>query len=722
MPGVLSLSVRPDRVAVLTYDVPGEPVNTLRASFAADFEQALGEVARDAGVFAAILVSGKHDTFIAGADIEMLKAVRTRAEAEALCRAGQAALQRIADAPKPVVAAVHGAALGGGLEVALACHGRVLSDDDSTVLGLPEVQIGLLPALGGLPRLAEKIGLQGALEHGLTGKRMRSPKAKALGVADAVVPLANLRDTSAKLALQLAAKGRPFGARPKKGLLDDGLARLALEGNAVGRRLLFARARKELAGTTGGHYPAPPRIVDVLEAWADRGLDAAKDAEARAFGELVLGPVARRLIEVFLAQAALKKDTGADDPGVLPRPVEKVALIGAGVTLAGIAYVTVSGGIPARLTDTEDTALGVGRVTELLDADVKNHRLTGPERDRRLGLLSATLGDAGMKGADLVIEAAAEDLAAKQKIVREIEADGREGLIFVTTTATIPVAQIALASKRPANVVGMRYAAPAHRAPLLEVVRTKETAPQVVATAVALGKRQGKTVLVVRDAAGFYATRVLAPMLHEAMHLLAEGVAIEAVDEALVAWGWPAGPFARLDEVGIDVAAQAAQGLAAAFGDRMAAPQGLARLAAADRRGRRNKRGFYLYGDAASRKGPGLHVDESVYGALGLPVPGRKGRSVPVEDLQMRCSLALVNEALHALGEGVIRSARDGDVGAIVGLGFPPFRGGPFRWVDVTGAGEVLRRVRAYEQRFGARWTPAPLLVEKAKDGALLHP
>jgi len=716
----LSVAVRPDGVAVVTYDVPGEPVNTLRTSFAAELERVFAQIAADPAVLAAIVVSGKPEGFIAGADIEMLEAVGTATEAAEMCRTGHRAIMKVVDSPKPIVAAVHGAALGGGFEVALACHGRVLSDDRKTVLGLPEVQLGLLPGLNGLERLAALAGLQVALDHGLTGKNMRAAKARSLGIADDVVHVSILRDVAAALALSLAAKGAPFGRRaPRKGSgAAEQLTTLALERNPVGRRLLFKQAREEARKKTGGHYPAPERILDVLQVFADKGMDAAREVEAKAFGELVVSSVAHRLIEIFFATTALKKDTGVSDPRIKPRKVEKVAMLGAGLMGAGIAYVTVNAGIPVRLKDRDDAALGRGLryVADVLDEDVKRKKLGKLEREEKMALLSCTTDYSGMKGADLVIEAVFEDLAIKHGVLREVEAEGKEGVIFASNTSSIPIARIAAASKRPENVVGMHYFSPVHKMPLLEVIQTRDTAPEVVATAVAVGKRQGKTVIVVNDGTGFYTSRVLGPMMNEASYLLTEGVSVDAIDRAMTAWGWPVGPVTLLDEVGIDVAAHVGPIMVAAFGDRMDPPPTMAKLVADDRKGRKNKRGFYLYADDAKKKGK--QVDESVYAVLGLPVPDPRAKPpIAAEEIQMRCSLQLVNEALHCLGEGILRSPRDGDVGAVFGLGFPPFRGGPFRYVDALGAAEALKRIQGYEQRLGKRWTPAPALVEMAKGG-----
>jgi 3-hydroxyacyl-CoA dehydrogenase/enoyl-CoA hydratase/3-hydroxybutyryl-CoA epimerase len=718
--GILSIRVRDDGVAVVTYDVPGEPVNTLKASFSKEFQGMLAELERDQRVKAAVLISGKPDNFIAGADIEMLKAAATSREAEALCRVGHEAVRRLSASKKPIVAAIHGAALGGGFEVALACHARVLSDDKKTVLGFPEVQLGLLPGMNGLQRLAQKAGLQVALDYGLTGKNMRPAKAKQLGVADDVVARAILENVAIELASALAS-GERKKARGKKPPLGSELTRLALEENPVGRAILFQKARTMTEQRTHGHYPAPLAIIDVLKTFARDGFEASKDGEARAFGELAVSPVARCLMDLFFATTALKKDTGVDDPSVKPRPVERVFVLGAGLMGSGIAYATaVVGDIHVRMKDRDDAAVnrGLRAISDILDDRVKKKQMTRIEKASKVALLTATTDDSGLHAADLVIEAVFEDLAIKQQVLQEVEERGKPGVVFASNTSSIPIAKIASGSRHPENVVGMHYFSPVHKMPLLEVVSTEKTDPRVVATAVALGKKQGKTVIVVNDGVGFYTTRVLAPYINEASWLLMEGLSVEDIDKALVDWGWPVGPLTLVDEVGIDVAAHVGRIMLEAFGDRVDPPPVIAKVVVDERKGRKNEKGFYLYGEAARRAGKGKHVDPTIYAAVGLEKPSGRAK-VSMLDVQMRCSLQFVNEALHCFGERILRSARDGDVGAVLGLGFPPFRGGPFRLVDALGPADVLRRMRSYEQSFGKRWTPAPALVEMASNSRL---
>jgi 3-hydroxyacyl-CoA dehydrogenase/enoyl-CoA hydratase/3-hydroxybutyryl-CoA epimerase len=715
---IITVDVRPDKVAVLVINDQAESMNTITVRFGTEFGEAIERVERDDGIVAAVIRSGKRD-FVVGANVDMLKSIKLAADAERMSRELAQGLARIKGLRKPVVAAVNGQALGGGFELALACHAIVLSDDKKTAVGLPEVQLGLMPGANGLLRIAERAGLQVALDLGLTGKNVRPSKAKKLGLCDEVCPQSVLVEAACSLAKELAkkiAEGKEARvAHAPKSLGKEQLATLALEDNPLGRKLLFKKAREQTRKKTHGHYPATERILDVLECYGGKGFGAAAELEAKSFGELVVSETAHRLIEVFFATTALKKDPGTDDVRAKALPVEQVVMLGGGLMGGGIAYVTINAGIPVRLKDKDDDGVGRGLkyVGGILDERVKKRQLRREERDQIFARLTATTDYTGMKHADVVIEAVFEDLALKQKVLRDVEAITSDKCIFASNTSSIPITKIAEASKHPETVVGMHYFSPVHKMPLLEVIQHAKTDSSVVATAVAIGKKQGKTVIVVKDGVGFYTSRILGPYINEASHILAEGVPVEAIDAALIDWGWPIGPIQLLDEVGIDVAAHVGEIVHEAFGDRLVPPGSMDKLIADNRKGRKNERGFYLYGKDALKHGGKRQVDPTIYKTLGIEPVGK----LPAEEIQMRASLAFVNEALLCFGEGLLRSPRDGDIGAIFGLGFPPFRGGPFRYVDTIGAAETLRRIRGYEDRFGKRWTPAPVLLEMAKKG-----
>ena len=724
------LDVGADGVALVLMDVPGEPVNTLRANFQDEFAEMAKRLAEDPQIKAIVFASGKPDAFIVGADVEMLAKVKTATEGTALSRGGQAALDKLEELGKvkPIVAAIHGPALGGGLELALACNYRIASDDKKTMLGLPEVQLGLLPGAGGTFRLPALIGIAQALDIILAGKSVRASKARKLGLVDEVVPKAILLELAKKRAAELAAGTlKPERARidfkgglPKilREMADaDVLQAIALEENPIGRRILFQQAHKALLAKTRGQYPAPEKALEVIRIGVEHGREAGMRAESEKFGELVVSEVSKRLVEIFFATTALKKDSGVDEAGIKPIKVRKIGMLGAGLMGAGIAYVTADSGISVRLKDKDDAGLlrGMKQISGLLDERVRRRRLTRREREDKLSLVSGTTDYSGMRSAEVIVEAVFEDLKLKQKTIGEVEAEA-PGVIFASNTSSIPIGRIAEGAAHPDKVIGMHFFSPVNKMPLLEIIRAPKTSPETVATVVALGKKIGKTVIVVNDGVGFYTSRILAPYMNEAAYLLIEGGAIEEIDHALVAFGFPVGPFQLLDEVGIDVGAKVAHIMLDAFGDRMVPPAGFEKVAESGRSGRKSKKGFYLYGE---EKGSSKQVDKSIYDLL---PGGPKRKELVSAEAAERCVLQMVNEAAHCLGEKILRSPRDGDIGAVFGLGFPPFRGGPFRYADSLGATAVVERLRRFQDQHGVRFAPAPLLLEMSKSGAKFFP
>jgi 3-hydroxyacyl-CoA dehydrogenase/enoyl-CoA hydratase/3-hydroxybutyryl-CoA epimerase len=696
--GVVRTEIRADGVAVVTLDDPREVFNTITPELGAQLSAALDALEADAKVTAVVIRSGKKDSFLVGANIDYVRGIRFAKDATDASREVGKRFARMANGPKPIVACVHGPALGGGFELSLACTAAVASDDPKTVLGLPEVKLGLMPAANGLIRVAERAGLRAALDLGLTGRNLRPKKALALGLVDEVVAPSIVLDAAVALATRLVKERRPR-KRSRAVMLEA----LLFEKNPIGRGIFFRRARAEALAKTRGHYPAVLRMIDVLERYASSGFARAAELEATQFGQLVVSETAHRLIDLFFAQTATKKDSGLDaNEKATPFPVERIAVLGAGLMGAGIAAVSAKSGLVVRMKDRDDASIGRGLkyVRDIVDANAFTR-------------LSAATDYSGMRHSDIVIEAVFEDLDLKHAVVREIEKLVKPTCVIASNTSSIPIAQIAAASSRPDMVLGMHYFSPVQKMPLLEVVRTKVTDPRAIATAVAVGKRQGKTVIVVRDGAGFYTTRILAPYLNEAAHLLAEGVPVDVIDEAMVEWGFPVGPLHLLDEVGIDVAAHVGGITQAAFGERMRPPPAFAALENDHRKGRKNGRGFYLYGRGAKNE---KRVDDTVYRVLDV-TPKLERKTYRAEEIQLRCALAMVNEAIRCQGEQILRSPRDGDIGAVFGIGFPAFRGGPFRYVDVLGPTEVLRRMRTLEQRLGARFEPAELLVEMARRG-----
>lgn len=694
------LALRPDNIAVVTIDVPGESMNTLKAAFVSDIRGILQHIREAKHIEGVVLISGKPDNFVAGADINMIAACRNAQAAGELARAGQQVMAEINQLPVPVVAAIHGACLGGGLELALACHSRVCSDAPKTVLGLPEVQLGLLPGSGGTQRLPRLIGLTTALEMILSGKQLRPRQAKKCGLVDDVVPASILLDT----AVALAKKGRmPVRHLP---------LRVRLLAGPLARALIFRMAKKKALAQTQGNYPAPLRILEVMETGLSEGIENGYTAEACAFGELAMTPESAALRAIFFASTALKKDPGSQG---IARPVRQAGVLGGGLMGGGIATICATKAqLPVRIKDISDAGINhaLHYAWANLSKKVQRRHISAAQRAGQMALMSGTTDYQGFRRCDLVIEAVFEDLALKQKMLADVEQYAAPEAIFASNTSSLPIAEIARHAQHPQRVIGLHYFSPVEKMQLVEVIPHKGTSPETIATVVALAKKQGKTPIVVGDFAGFYVNRILAPYINEAIRCFEEGEPVGHIDSALVKQGFPVGPLQLLDEVGIDVGTKIMPVLEAALGERFAAPKQVVKaILDDDRKGKKNGRGFYLY------QGPGgkgrKKPDPQVHRLVGKTPVAR----LPSAEIAERCLMMMLNEAARCLDEGVVHSPRDGDIGAVFGIGFPPFLGGPFRYMDKIGAASVVARLSQLATCYGNRFSPCDCLQQMAKTG-----
>jgi len=686
-------------VAIVWLDQPGEKVNKISIDLVDKFKAILDSLEKDETVKGIVLISRKEDNFIAGADIDKFKDMRSPEEAEMLSRQGHAILNRMAAFPKPIVAALHGATLGGGLEVALACHYRIASDDPKTVLALPEVKLGLLPGGGGTQRLPRLVGLQAALDMMLTGKNIYPRQAKRMGLVDDIIHPYGLLHAAKKAALELA--DQPVERKKRQSLLAK-----ILESSPFSRGIVYKKAKELVRKQTWGNYPAPLKIIECVQAGMEKGPESGIEAEIKNFGELMVSPQSRELVQIFLSMTAMKKNPLKDRV----RPVGKIGILGAGLMGSGIANVSVTNGMKVLLKDVNYNAVGQGEkaIWQDLDGKVKKKALSAFQRDLTLSRITETTDYKGFEKTDLVIEAVFEDLDIKKKILAEVEAHTKADTIFASNTSSLPIGSIAAASLRPEQVIGMHYFSPVPRMPLLEIIVTEKTADWVRATAYEVGIRQGKTVIVVNDGPGFYTTRILAPLLNEALEILNEGGEIQEIDGAMRQFGYPVGPIALIDEVGIDVGAHVSEVLGPLFTARGGKPNtAMKRLFMAGYKGRKNNRGFYLYGDQAS--GKKKEVNKGIYNFFGGP--GR--RKIDVQEIQNRLSLIMVNEAAICLQDGILQSPRDGDIGAVFGLGFPPFLGGPFRYMDSLGLPKMLALMEKLAETKGSRFTPAQIIRDR---------
>ena len=705
MTNTFTLTRQDNGVAILSMDVPNESMNTLKVEFGDEINTVLDEIEGDRDIKGVVLVSGKPNSFVAGADISMLAQCESANDAETIARGGQDVFNRIENMRATFVAAIHGPALGGGLELALACHYRVCTDHSSTQLGLPEVQLGLLPGSGGTQRLPRLIGIQPAMTMMLTGAAKRAKQAKKLGIVDDMVPHSVLLEVAQKYAL----KSKPEREAPQKGLLNK-----ALEQTGFGQDFMFKKAREQTLAKTKGNYPAPIKIIDVIEKGIKQGIQSGLRYEAECFGELVMTPESKELRQIFFATTQMKKENGVEN--VEPKKVHKVGVLGGGLMGGGIAFVTATkAGVPARIKDIrpEGIANAMKYTYDLLNKKVKKRFMLKSQMQQQLNMLTGTLDYRGMQDADIIIEAVFEDVGLKQQMVDDIETNCQESTIFASNTSSIPIVEIAAKAKRPENVIGLHYFSPVDKMPLAEVIATEKTSDETISTTVAFAKKQGKTPIVVKDLAGFYVNRILAPYMNEAANLLLAGEPIDHIDKSLVKFGFPVGPVKLLDEVGIDVGTKIIPILMNQFGDRFEAPAAFDKVLSDDRKGKKNGKGFYSY----EGKKPGKEVDESIYSLLSVT----PAKSLSADKVAERCVLMMLNEAARCLDEGVVRNARDGDIGAIFGIGFPPFLGGPFRYMDSLGIQNVVDKLTHYAQIIDKKFEPAECLVVMAKEGKTFY-
>lgn len=712
------LRIGADGLGQLVFDDPVRTHNVLDADTFHSLEEAVGTAEAEVAsgrLRALAIMSAKPESFVAGADVDAIASLADARAGEQASRRGQALFARVAALPAPVVAAIRGACLGGGAELALACHFRVAADDQATRIGFPEVSLGILPGWGGTTRLPGLVGLRATLELVLSGKPARASKAERIGLVDQVFPAAQFEDQALDFARSLAASRDAGAQRADAGIRRRrrGLGMRLLDGTPAGRAVVLAMARKRVIQRTGRCYPAPLKIVDVLRQGAGRSLQRRFDLEARAVGELATSQVCKNLIFLFQMRERARK--GPWSAGGVAASVDRAAVVGAGIMGGAIAQSLAYRDIPVRIKDVAHEAVATGLATarSLFDEAVGRRRLRRREADRKMEFVSGGVDYAGVEQADLVIEAVVERMDVKKAVLREVEAVASPRAVLATNTSSLSVDEMAAALDRPERFAGMHFFNPVHRMPLVEIVKGARTSAATLETIGALAVRLGKTPVVVADGPGFLVNRILAPFLNEAGHLLDEGWDGRAVDAAWRAFGAPMGPCRLIDEVGIDVVGHAGEAMASALGDRMTPAATLVALGRTGRLGRKGGRGFYVYRDGKSAR-----FDASVYQDAGLPA----SRIAPEpEHVQDRLVLAMINEAARILEEGIAASAADVDLSMVMGAGFPPFRGGVLKYADDRGAASVLSAVTELHERLGGRYAPSPLLRRLGEAGETFH-
>ena len=705
----LSLNVDADGVALVTIDVVGRPMNVLTPTFHAEFDAALDQIKSDAAIRGAVFVSAKAD-FMAGADLKWILAsvssIKTREQAWAFAAPLNALFRKLETLGKPMVAALNGTALGGGLELALACHYRVAAANPATRLGLPEVLVGLLPGAGGTQRLPRMIGIREALLLLVEGTHLTVEQALAQKIIDRIVPAEDLVKTARQYVLDGGRSTNPWDEKNFKvpggaGGLHAGVAQTFMGGTAlVSKRTLH-------------NYPAPIAILSAVYEGTQLPIEMGLKIESNYLGTLLLDPVARNMIRTLFVNKGAA-DKGARRPAGVPKhAVKTLGMLGAGMMGAGIAYVSARAGMGVMLLDTTAEKAQHGRAysEKLLAKEVARGRLDDSGAQRVLSRIEPTTDFASLMGCDLIVEAVFEDRALKAAVTRQTEAVIPATTVFASNTSTLPITGLAEASIRPQQFIGIHFFSPVEKMPLVEIIVGQHTDEATLARAIDYVIQIKKTPIVVNDSRGFYTSRVFGTFTNEGMTLLGEGVKPALIENAAKMAGLPVGPLAVLDEVTVELAyhvtQQAQLALGAAYTPASGWPVMRKMVEDLKRLGKRHGQGFYEYpADARKRLWPGL--------AEHFPVASEQP---DVAEVKTRLLYIQALETARCMEEGVLTDPIDGDLGSILGWGFPAWTGGTLSFIDTIGIGAFVAECERLAAAYGPRFQPSPALKARAARG-----
>lgn len=682
-----------DGVHVLTFDTPASTANVFNHATLSELSAVIDAITANPNAKGLIFFSAKPTIFIAGADLREMAQKTSGEDLREMIDFGQQVFNCLADLPIPTVAAIHGACLGGGYELCLACDYRFASDAFCTRIGLPETQLGLLPAWGGSTRLPRLIGLPNALDIILQGRRLAAIPALKRGMIDAVVP----REHLIRAAMERITKGMP--SRPRHWLVN----------NPLSTQVIASRARAQVWKTTRGHYPAVLKALEVAVSGLSKPLADALALESNAIIELMKTSVCRNLIEIFFLQEQAKRLhvlTGAAAKE-LPK-IKTIAVIGAGIMGAGIAQWVSARDHMVILRDINEEKIcnGLGIIAGLYQQGLKRHTFDRVSAREGMDRIYPNAREVPLTHIDLVIEAAVEKMEVKKLVFQQLAELTRNDAVLATNTSALSVNELATVVKHPERVIGLHFFNPVHKMQLVEIVVGDHTNPVVTEQALQFVQRIGKLPVVVKDSPGFLVNRVLMPYLMEAVTLFEMGAAVAQIDEAMLDFGMPMGPLRLLDEVGIDVAFHVATHVSEAFSDRMHVPGALKLLLNANHLGRKTGSGFYVHPDHGSPK---------VNGEIGHMVTTKQAERIEQQHLQERMALALVNEAARCLEEGIVSKPQDVDFAMIMGTGFAPFRGGPLRYADSLGIPHLIMSLERLAKEVHPRFAACDLLQDMAK-------
>jgi 3-hydroxyacyl-CoA dehydrogenase / enoyl-CoA hydratase / 3-hydroxybutyryl-CoA epimerase len=700
------LIVTPSNIGVATFDTPNSSVNLLSTQAMTELNTLIDQV-NENKLKGLIIISGKRNNFIAGADVKEIQAIQKEGVIKAYEAAtlGKTVFAKLEMLPMPTVAAISGTVLGGGAELALACRYRVATRNSK--IGLPEVNLGLLPGWGGCVRLAKKIGMAKAIEFISAGKTLDALKAWKLRVIDELLEKDASTEALTSAAQQIVLEGRPKRAELS---LETSLARFFIEGNPIGRSLFCMLAKKQILKQTKGKYPAPLEILKVIRKVFELPAKNAYELESQAFANLVTSEVAANLIGIFFAQQDSKKmETDGSNGEATAASPKIIGVLGSGIMGSGIAQAAAYAGFHVLLYDINDEVLeqGVKRIANLFDGLVDRGKLSAPEANRMVENIATTTELAELRDSDLVIEAIVEDPAIKKKTLTELSKHLKKECIFASNTSSLSISAMSEALDQPENMVGIHFFNPVHRMPLVEVVKADKTSVLTMNTAKKFAQKLGKTTVVASDAPGFIVNRILGPYLREAVVLLEQGMEAEDIDKAIKSFGMPMGPITLLDEIGLDVAGKVMESMSHAFGERQG-PLKLFKIIQEQKLlGKKGQKGFFLYDEKGKRLGLNPDITQAIQAE---PIKKTAG------EIQDRLILLMVNEAAMCLEEEIATSPAQLDLAMIFGTGFPPYRGGLLRYADKLSTPLVVEKMDWIATAQGQRYKPCKLLMQLAQD------
>jgi 3-hydroxyacyl-CoA dehydrogenase/enoyl-CoA hydratase/3-hydroxybutyryl-CoA epimerase len=709
MSQAFTLKVSPEGVAELKFDLPNEKINKFTPEVLSELNQILDIAAQNNSIKLLILTSGKEQVFIAGADLHSFEPVFEQPEkAKEIIEKGHSTFDKLASLPFPTVAVIQGPCLGGGLECALSCTYRLVSDHPKTSLGLPETQLGIIPGWGGTQRLPRLVGLQKGLEMILAGKTLNAAKAYKAKLADAIAPWEFLDQYVDRFVAKLLNnhEARKIKDRRK----EKPLMQKLLEDNPAGRALVYYQSEKAVKEKTKGRYPAPEIALKLIKETFTLPLQEGLKKELNMFlKEIPTGFfLAKDLIRLFFTQEALKKETGAP-PGTPLKTIKEAAIIGAGTMGSALGWLFADKEIMTRMKDVSWEIIGKGMAMarELFKKGLKARKLTCSQFDLRFQLLNGTVDYSGFQHVDFVLEAATENLELKRKLFAEIESQVKKDAIIASNTSSLTIDAMAESLKYPERFIGMHFFNPVAKMPLVEVVPGRHTSPETIATTVALCRKLGKTPVVVKDCPGFLVNRIFLPGANEALRMLEEGYSMEDLNSALLQFGMPMGPFLLADEVGNDVVQKVGEVFERAYGERMHPPM-LGKLLVENKLyGKKSGKGFYIYEGDKKRVNPQIAI---LIDGLNLRTPDH-----PKEEILPRFLYAMINEAARCLDEKIVEKAAYIDLSLIMGMGFPPFQGGLLAYADRIGSQKIVETLDRFKEKLGMRFEPCNLLRKMAQ-------